>query len=61
MQWSSAKVVDKAWDIATGGDLRFPEVAGKRRPLAGPVNKYLDRFRAVAVTNPALNRREVRK
>jgi hypothetical protein len=52
----AAKVIDEAWDIATGGDLRFPEVAGKRPPLSGPVNKYLDRFRAVAVTDPALTR-----
>jgi 2-polyprenyl-6-methoxyphenol hydroxylase-like FAD-dependent oxidoreductase len=52
----AAKVIDQAWNLATGGDLRFPEVSGKRPPLSGPLNKYLDRFRAAAVQDPAMTR-----
>jgi hypothetical protein len=42
------KIIDIPWLIATGEDLRFPQVAGKRPPGSGLVNRYLERVHAVA-------------
>jgi 2-polyprenyl-6-methoxyphenol hydroxylase-like FAD-dependent oxidoreductase len=42
------KIVDIAWVIATGEDLRFPQVEGRRPPGAWFVNRYLERVHAVA-------------
>lgn len=52
----AAKIIDGAWDVAIGGDLRFPGVEGKRPPGTGLVNLYLDRYRAAAVRDPRLGR-----
>jgi hypothetical protein len=50
------KVVDIPWGIATGEDLRFPQV-GRRRPTGFAVmNRYLDRVHAVASKDPAVCR-----
>jgi 2-polyprenyl-6-methoxyphenol hydroxylase-like FAD-dependent oxidoreductase len=36
------KIIDIPWLIATGEDLRFPQVEGKRPPGSRLVNRYLD-------------------
>lgn len=47
-------MINNPWTLATGGDLRFPEVAGKRRPADKVVNRYLDGFRIAASLDPVL-------
>lgn len=51
---AAAKLVDAPWALATGGDLRFPQVEGKRPPGDKLVNSYLERYRAAASVDPAL-------
>ena len=41
-------IVDIPWAIATGEDLRFPQVEGQRPPGSGLVNRYLERVHAIA-------------
>ncbi len=51
---AAGKLVDAPWALATGSDLRFAEVAG-RRPLGSAlVDRYLDRFRVAATVDPRL-------
>ena len=45
---AAADVADIPWLIATGEDLRYPQVEGKRPPLAGVVNRYMERVHRVA-------------
>ncbi|MEV2275127.1 FAD-dependent oxidoreductase [Nocardiopsis sp. NPDC049922] len=45
---ATRRALDPAWSIATGGDLAFPEVEGRRTPLVRFVNAYLDRLRHAA-------------
>jgi hypothetical protein len=49
-----AGTVDGAWSVSVGGDLRFPQVEGKRPPFGGLVDRYLDRYRAAASVDPVL-------
>ena len=42
------KIVDIPWAIATGEDLRFPQVEGQRPPGSRLLNRYLERVHAVA-------------
>jgi 2-polyprenyl-6-methoxyphenol hydroxylase-like FAD-dependent oxidoreductase len=49
-----AQVVDTPWGLATAADLRFPEVAGKRRPMHALLDGYLQRYRAAASVDPGL-------
>ena len=42
------KIVDIPWLIATGEDLRSPQVEGPRPPGSSLVNRYLDRVHAAA-------------
>jgi 2-polyprenyl-6-methoxyphenol hydroxylase-like FAD-dependent oxidoreductase len=42
------KIVDIPWAIATGEDLRFPQVEGRRPPGFHLINRYLERVHAVA-------------
>jgi 2-polyprenyl-6-methoxyphenol hydroxylase-like FAD-dependent oxidoreductase len=51
---AASKDIDVPWTLATGGDLRFPEVEGKRPPGDGLVNRYLERYRAAASVDPVL-------
>jgi hypothetical protein len=44
----ASTIIDMPWTIATGEDLRFPEVEGPRPPGFALVNKYLERVHAVA-------------
>jgi 2-polyprenyl-6-methoxyphenol hydroxylase-like FAD-dependent oxidoreductase len=45
---SARKIVDIPWLIATGEDLRSPQVEGPRPPGSWLVNRYLDRVHAAA-------------
>jgi flavin-dependent dehydrogenase len=50
------RIEDVAWKIATGGDLRFAAVEGKRSASQTVLNRYLDRLTAAARTDPVLAR-----
>ena len=51
---AAAKVVDRPWMIAAGGDLAFPGVEGKRSAATTMVNGYLNRLLAAAERDAAL-------
>jgi len=51
------KIIDIPWLIATGEDLRFPQVEGKRPPGFSLVNQYLERVHAVASEDPIVCRK----
>lgn len=53
---AAAKLVDTAWVLAAGGDLRFPEIEGKRGAVDRVMNRYLDRYRRAASVDPTLAR-----
>jgi 2-polyprenyl-6-methoxyphenol hydroxylase-like FAD-dependent oxidoreductase len=51
------RIIDTPWLVATGEDLRYPQVEG-RRPLGSRlVNRYLERVHAVASQDPVVCRR----
>ena len=50
-------LADWAWAIATGEDLRFPSVAGKRPPGATIINRYMERAHHAAARDPVVLRR----
>jgi 2-polyprenyl-6-methoxyphenol hydroxylase-like FAD-dependent oxidoreductase len=50
------KIIDIPWLIATGEDLRFPQVEGKRPPGFHVINRYLERVHAVASEDPVVCR-----
>ncbi len=45
---AAARIVDNAWDISVTGDLRLPEVVGRRTLKVRLVNAYLPRLHAAA-------------
>ena len=51
------KIVDIPWAIATGEDLRFPQVTGRRPRGFWIVNRYFERVHAVASKDPVVCRR----
>lgn len=51
------RIIDIPWLIATGEDLRFPQVQGSRAPGSALVNRYLDRVHAIASQDPIVCRR----
>lgn len=51
------KIIDIPWLIATGEDLRFPQVEGKRPPGFRLMNRYLERVHAVASEDPVVCRK----
>src|SRR5262245_28113538 len=51
------RIVDIPWAIATGEDLRFPQVEGKRPPGFALINRYLERVHAMASADPAVCRK----
>jgi 2-polyprenyl-6-methoxyphenol hydroxylase-like FAD-dependent oxidoreductase len=53
----AASIVDIPWQIATGEDLRFPQVEGTRPRGFHIVNRYLDRVHAMASADAAVCRR----
>jgi 2-polyprenyl-6-methoxyphenol hydroxylase-like FAD-dependent oxidoreductase len=48
------RIEDVAWKISTGGDLRYPEVEGRRTPDMKLMNGYLDRLTLAAERDPVL-------
>jgi 2-polyprenyl-6-methoxyphenol hydroxylase-like FAD-dependent oxidoreductase len=55
-----ARVVDVPWDVATGSDLAFPGVLGRRTARVRLVNAYLRRLHAAAATDASLGAAFVR-
>ena len=51
------KIVDIPWLIATGEDLRYPQIEGPRPPGASVVNRYLERVHAIASSDPFVCRK----
>jgi 2-polyprenyl-6-methoxyphenol hydroxylase-like FAD-dependent oxidoreductase len=51
------RIVDIPWTIATGEDLRYPEVEGTRPPGSALLNRYLERVHAVASEDPVVCRK----
>jgi len=50
------RIADVAWKIATGGDLRFDAVDGRRTASGKIMNRYLDKLTLAARTDPVLSR-----
>jgi 2-polyprenyl-6-methoxyphenol hydroxylase-like FAD-dependent oxidoreductase len=48
------RIEDVAWKISTGGDLRYPEVEGRRTRDQRFMNAYLDRLTTAAHHDPVL-------
>jgi 2-polyprenyl-6-methoxyphenol hydroxylase-like FAD-dependent oxidoreductase len=48
------RIVDVPWDIATGADLRFPEVKGERTGRVRLLNSYMSRVNRAAASDPAV-------
>ena len=53
----ASKIIDIPWLIATGEDLRFPQVEGARPAGFSLVNRYLERVHAVASEDPVVCRK----
>lgn len=53
----ASTIVDIPWTIATGEDLRFPQVEGTRPVGSRFANRYLDRVHAVASDDPVVCRK----
>lgn len=51
---AAAKVVDRPWMVAAGGDLAFPDVQGERSAAVAMVNAYVGRVLAAAERDTAL-------
>ena len=56
----AAKIVDEAWILSACGDLRFPQVEGRRQLADRIARAYLDRFRPAASIDPVLGKAFVR-
>ena len=50
------RIVDVPWNMATGGDLAFPKVAGRRTVRVRLLNRYLAGLLAGAADDPRLGR-----
>jgi 2-polyprenyl-6-methoxyphenol hydroxylase-like FAD-dependent oxidoreductase len=48
------RLVAEAWQTSASSDLRFPEVAGNRRPGTALINAYAGKYRAAASVDPVL-------
>jgi 2-polyprenyl-6-methoxyphenol hydroxylase-like FAD-dependent oxidoreductase len=57
---TAGRLVAEAWETSATSDLRFPEVAGKRRPGAALINAYGDKYRAAASVDPVLGKTFIR-
>jgi flavin-dependent dehydrogenase len=52
----AAKAIAPAWDLAVGGDRRFPQIPGTRTRAEHLLNRYLNRYRYAASLDPSLGR-----
>lgn len=50
----AAKVIDVPWDMAVGGDLRFPHIEGRRTPRVKLLNAYISRLHIAAESDPVV-------
>jgi 2-polyprenyl-6-methoxyphenol hydroxylase-like FAD-dependent oxidoreductase len=50
------RVVDVAWELATGADLTFPDVLGRRTARMRTINRYVARVQAAAADDPGVGR-----
>lgn len=50
----ASTVVDVPWSIAVGGDLRLPEVEGRRTPMLRFLNWYIGKVQIAARQDPAV-------
>ncbi len=50
----AARVIDVAWDIAVGADLRYEHVAGARSAKVNFLNGYVGRLHGAAAAHPAV-------
>lgn len=57
---AASKIVDGAWAMSAGNDLRFPGVEGKRPPGSGLIDAYMTRYRAAMSVDPGLGAAFVR-
>lgn len=48
---TAAKSIGTAWSLGSGSDLRFPEVQGRRTPLARLTNAYGDWMLSACATD----------
>ncbi len=48
------KLTDSPWTIATGEDLKYKQVAGKRPPGSGLINRYMTRVHTAAAKDPVV-------
>ena len=53
----ASRIIDIPWAIATGEDLRYPKVQGRRPRGFALVNRYLERVHAVASVDPVVCRK----
>jgi 2-polyprenyl-6-methoxyphenol hydroxylase-like FAD-dependent oxidoreductase len=53
----AGEVTEAPWTIATGEDLRFPEVEGPRPPGFALLSRYMERVHQAATRDPAVMRR----
>ncbi|MFY1673878.1 FAD-dependent oxidoreductase [Plantactinospora sp. WMMB334] len=51
---AARSVVDDAWTLSVGGDMRFPEIPGRRTVADRILNGYLNRYRRAATVNAGL-------
>ncbi|MFY1689585.1 FAD-dependent oxidoreductase [Plantactinospora sp. WMMB782] len=51
---AAKSVVDEAWTLSVGGDMRFPDIPGRRTVADRILNGYLDRYRRAATVHAGL-------
>ena len=53
---ATKKLTDSPWTIATGEDLKYPQIEGKRPPGLGLINRYMDRVHKAAAKDEVVLR-----
>ncbi|WP_207123148.1 FAD-dependent oxidoreductase [Actinocatenispora comari] len=53
---AAAKIINIAWSLSAGGDMRFSQIKGKRTTSGKVINSYLNRYRLAAGTDPILGK-----
>lgn len=53
---AAAKIINIAWSLSAGGDMRFAQIKGKRTTATKVINGYLARYRLAAGTDPILGK-----
>jgi 2-polyprenyl-6-methoxyphenol hydroxylase-like FAD-dependent oxidoreductase len=57
---AAADLLESPWEMAAGGDYRFPQVEGVRPPGSEEAEAYLDQYRVAASVDPVLGTRFLR-